>query len=233
MNGITGNQPVAAAAKPRRGRPPGRTARQEEMRRQTRAAIVEAASQVFSETPYLAATIDDIIGKAGISRATFYDHFETKLALAVAIYDSIAADWLQHFDLLTDPGIAGDGVLERWVSTLADLYVAHGFVTPLVEQRAISEPNFRLRLNRDRDAMIERLAQEGVPGLSACTDLQQAPPIDRAKARLLMLRVDQVCGILARADRLTGEDASAYIAVIAADLRRQLTATSPAISRPA
>lgn len=228
MNGMTGNQPYPSAAKPRRGRPPGRTARQEEMRRQTRASILEAASQVFSETPYLAATIDDIIRKAKISRATFYDHFETKLALAVAIYDSIAPDWLQHFELLGKPDIAKDGVLERWVSVLADLYVAHGFVTPLVEQLTISEPNFRARLNRDRDTMIERLAQDGVPGLKACVDMHQAPPLDRAKARLLMLRIDQVCGIVARGDQLTGEDARAYIAAIAEDLRTQLTAATAA-----
>lgn len=189
------------------------------MRRQTRAAILEAASQVFSRTPYLTVTIDDIIRTAKVSRATFYDHFETKLALAIAIYDSIAPDWLQHFESLTDPNIVKHGGLEKWVSTLAKLYVEHGFVTPLVEQLAISEPNFRARLDRDRDAIIERLAHQGVPGFKDCVDIAQAPPLDRARARLLMLRLDQVCGMVARDGSITEEDARAYVSVIADELR--------------
>lgn len=223
MDGTRGTTPVDPAAKPRRGRPPGRTARQEEMRRQTRAAILDAASVVFSGTPYLTATIEDIIRTAKVSRATFYDHFETKLSLAIAIYDSIASDWVQHFERLTDPDIGKPGVVEHWVSTLADLYVEHGFVTPLVEQLAISEPSFRARLARDRDAMIERLAREGVPGFRECVDLGQAPPVDRARARLLLLRLDQVCGMVARGDGLTPEDVRAFVTVVADDLRRQLT----------
>lgn len=230
MGGTHGTIPVdpvaliSPVAKPRRGRPPGRTARQEEMRRQTRAAILDAASLVFSGTSYLTATIDDIIRTAKVSRATFYDHFETKLALAMAIYDSIAADWLQHFERLTDPAIVTQGMLEQWVSALATLYVEHGFVTPLVEQLAISEPNFRARLVRDRDALIERLARQGVPGFRTCADMDQAPPIDRAKARLLMLRLDQVCGMVARGDGMSDEEARAYISVIAAELRGQFMA---------
>lgn len=225
MDGTRGTTPVDPAAKPRRGRPPGRTARQEEMRRQTRAAILDAASVVFSGTLYLTATIEDIIRTAKVSRATFYDHFETKLSLAIAIYDSIASDWVQHFERLTCPDIGEPGVLERWVSALADLYVEHGFVTPLVEQLAISEPSFRARLACDRDAMIERLAREGVPGFRECVDLVQAPPVDRARARLLLLRLDQVCGMVARGDGLTPEDARAFVTVVADDLRRQLTGT--------
>lgn len=220
------NAPTATpeAPKARRGRPPGRTRRQEEMRRETRTAIIEAAGQVFTETPYPLATIDDIIRAAKISRATFYDHFETKLALAVTLYDSIAQDWLQHFDLLKSPDVLAPGKLEQWIRALADLYVAHGFVTPLVEQLIVTEPSFRQRLDSDRDALIEWLGRCGVPGFMDCAEVSATSSLKRARARLLLLRLDQVSGMIARSEQLSTDDCAAYIAVLAEEWRRHADA---------
>jgi hypothetical protein len=56
MNARAAAQKTAA----KRGRPAGRTAFQEEQRRQTRAAVMSAAAEVFSSAAYVYATIDDI-----------------------------------------------------------------------------------------------------------------------------------------------------------------------------
>lgn len=215
----------ATASKPaaRRGRPPGRTAYQEQKRRQTRAAILNAATEIFSTTPYVHATIDDIIGKAKISRATFYDHFESKLGLASDIYDSIAPDWISHFDRLAEPGLLEKDGLEKWIADLARLYVAHGFVTPLVEQLVIFEHSFRLRIDRDRDALIERLAKAGLKSFATALGTGHEAQLQRARSRLLLLHLDQTCGMIARPDQITPEDADAYIEVLAEELRQQLT----------
>lgn len=44
----------------------------------TRRLILEAAQRVFAEAGYHAASVDQITGEAGASRATFYLHFGTK-----------------------------------------------------------------------------------------------------------------------------------------------------------
>jgi AcrR family transcriptional regulator len=46
-----------------------------------RVGILDAALAVFSRRGYHAASIDDIAGEAGVSKALIYDHFESKQAL--------------------------------------------------------------------------------------------------------------------------------------------------------
>ncbi len=209
-------------AKPRRGRPPGRSPYQEERRRQTRAAILDAAANIFAATPYVYATIDDIIHAAKISRATFYDHFESKFTLALAIYDGIAADWIGHFDRLAELDPARNRDLREWIAELAQLYVAHGYVTPLVEQLAIFEQNFRMRLDHDRDALIDRLATAGLRGFAAAMGTDHAARFQRARLHLLLNRLDQLCGMLTRPGSIPSDDANAYISILAEELGQRL-----------
>ncbi|OHT20658.1 TetR/AcrR family transcriptional regulator [Edaphosphingomonas haloaromaticamans] len=197
----------------RRGRPAGRTAAGEAQRRRTRAAILAGAGEVFAAAPYVHATIDDIIRAAGVSRATFYTHFESKLALAIAIYDGIAGDWLALFDALADARTAGG--LRAWLDRLAALYADHGYVTPLVAQLRLFEPSFRERLLRDRDRIIDRLARAGLAGFAAA----EGDMRERARAHLLLRRLDEVCADLATGEALAGihaelmvEELEAFIA---------------------
>ena len=57
--------------------PPGSTIR-EQQRAFTRERLLQAGEDVFARRGYTATTIDDIVGAAGASRATFYLHFHTK-----------------------------------------------------------------------------------------------------------------------------------------------------------
>lgn len=204
----------------RRGRPPGRTAQQEKQRTANRAAIVSASAAVFASKPYVHATIDDIIAAAGISRATFYYHFESKLALALEIYDSISTDWLDHFDSLGQIDRADIAGLTRWTRDLVQLYVDHGYVTPMVEQLAVFEPAFRQRLQQDADHLIARMAKKGIPGFVRALSTSPEQSLHHARAKLLLRQIDHVCGMLAR-DEAMGQD-EAYLAVIATDLAAQL-----------
>jgi AcrR family transcriptional regulator len=53
----------------------------EEQRLLTRTRLVEAGIALFAEKGYVATTVEDIAASARTSRATFYLHFESKLAL--------------------------------------------------------------------------------------------------------------------------------------------------------
>lgn len=211
---------------PRRGRPPGRSARQEEQRKLNRAAIVSAAAGVFATRSYIQTTIDDILVAAAISRATFYFHFESKLALAMEIYEGIATDWLTHFDRLASIDVADPGAVSRWTMDLVQLYIDHGYITPLVDQLAPFEPKFRQRLADDRDRLIDRLAEAGLPGCVRAVSAGPDRMMQRTRLRLLFQRLDQVCGLLARHEIGSGADAEAeieaYISVIGEELRNLL-----------
>lgn len=217
---------TASAAMPtaRRGRLPGRNAYQEQKRRQTRAAILAAAADIFATSPYLYATIDDIIGAAKISRATFYLHFESKLSLAVAIYDAIAPDWFDHFDKLARLRSHDVKRLKKWITGLAKLYVDHGYVTPLVAQLETFEESFRTRLHRERDATIDRLARAGLQGFAAAIGDTTEALKQRARLQLLLQRLDQVCAMITRPGIAISPDADLYIEVVAEELRQCLVA---------
>jgi AcrR family transcriptional regulator len=54
-----------------------------------RERILDAVMQVVSETGYMGMRIEDVIGVAGVSRRTFYDHFTNKEVAFLAAYDLV------------------------------------------------------------------------------------------------------------------------------------------------
>ena len=52
-----------------------------------RAAILDAALEVFAQHGYHAASIDDIAGAAGVSKALIYEHFKSKRELHAALLE--------------------------------------------------------------------------------------------------------------------------------------------------
>ncbi len=63
------------------GKIDGRTARASRRRAETRARILDAAATCFASDGYHRASVDDIIGRAGIARGTFYLYFGSKRAV--------------------------------------------------------------------------------------------------------------------------------------------------------
>ncbi|MGA5418549.1 ScbR family autoregulator-binding transcription factor [Streptomyces pseudogriseolus] len=62
-------------------------ARQERAVR-TRHAVVQAAAQVFAERGYAAATIAEILDRAGVTKGALYFHFDSKEALARGVIEA-------------------------------------------------------------------------------------------------------------------------------------------------
>lgn len=55
---------------------------QQERAVRTRRAVLEAAAAVFAERGYAAATIGEILSRAGVTKGALYFHFDSKAALA-------------------------------------------------------------------------------------------------------------------------------------------------------
>src|ERR1700735_3161228 len=82
-------------------RPMPPTLRQEH-RDATRRRIVAAARKVFVSKGYARATIEDITAAAGVSRATLYQHFDSKYALLAIATEKMRAEALEGARQLTD-----------------------------------------------------------------------------------------------------------------------------------
>ncbi len=66
--------------------------RNQQRREETRAAILQAAAQCFSERGYQATGVAEICHRAGVSKGAFYYHFESKQALFLALIEAWHAD---------------------------------------------------------------------------------------------------------------------------------------------
>jgi AcrR family transcriptional regulator len=201
----------------------GRTAFQEEKRHQTRAAILAAAIRIFSETPYVFATVDDIIRAAEVSRATFYSHFDSKLGLALAVHDELTPAWMAIHDKLATLDSYGPEELASWVQTMADLYARHAHVTALVIQMEVFEPTFRQRLKSDGDRVIERLGSLGIQGFTDACKETEAGFLKHVQAHLILKRLYQVCSELSIHEFLSCSEAKAYVHLMAEELSQFIT----------
>ncbi|MFG5718825.1 ScbR family autoregulator-binding transcription factor [Streptomyces murinus] len=87
---------------------------QQERAVRTRRAVLEAAAGVFAERGYAAATIAEILNRAGVTKGALYFHFDSKAALARGVLEErISAEYHVPRELK----------LQEWVDagmTLAD-----------------------------------------------------------------------------------------------------------------
>src|SRR5918992_915058 len=78
-----------------------------------RARLLEAVGRAGAEKGYAAATIDDIVRGAGVSKKTFYDHFRDKLDCFLAAYEAASDELLARLRELQDDARAEIPALPR------------------------------------------------------------------------------------------------------------------------
>ena len=72
----------------------------EEQKLRTRDRLLDAAFEIFSEVGFRAATIDEIMKRAGANRATFYLHFTDKMDIAAGLGRRSSAAVAERFRVL-------------------------------------------------------------------------------------------------------------------------------------
>ena len=87
-----------------------------------RERLMEAMVQAVSERGVVATTISDLVARAGISRRTFYEHFENKEACLLATYDTVVETEVQR--LLATRRRRGTGGGSSWRRSSAQLFDA-------------------------------------------------------------------------------------------------------------
>lgn len=214
---LNGEQPDNVAT-PRGG---ARAAYLERRRAATRAAILFAARTVFADASYVDAKIEDIIRAAGVSRATFYAHFDSKLELAVAIYDEIVPQTTALFARLPAVATHDARAVRQWLDDFVGLYLEHRYVTPLIAQLQLFEKGFRARILRDSEELIDLLGESGIAGFRQAMGADDAARRQRMRMRLLFNRVAASCSEIAW-EEMSATDADLCLDLVGAEILHYL-----------
>ena len=107
---------------PPRGRP-AQPSTPEDRAEALRARVVRAAALAFAEKGYFAATVEDVIARAGMSRRTFYQLFTNREDVLVAFYEDVEARMLAAIEAAVaaapDPQGRALAGIETWMTALA------------------------------------------------------------------------------------------------------------------
>lgn len=126
-----------------------------------RTRILEAIGRAVADKGYAAATIDDIVRDAGVSKKTFYEHFSDKLDCFLAAYEAASDELLEHIRAAQDTAdadwlartSAGIHAYLRWLA--AEPALARVF---LIEIAAAGPAALELR-ERMRDRYADRMRE--------------------------------------------------------------------------
>jgi AcrR family transcriptional regulator len=129
--------------------------------------LLEAVGRSVAEKGYAATTIDDIVRGAGVSKKTFYEHFQDKLGCFLAAYEAASDELYEHVRAAQD-GVASSGAdAKTWLArTHAGI---HAYLRWLAAEPALARvflievaaagPEALARRERLRDRYAERMRE--------------------------------------------------------------------------
>lgn len=97
-----------------------------------RRRLFEAMVQAVDERGFVASTISDLVERAGVSRRTFYEHFENKDECLLATYDMLIAGLIEHVSASEDASTSGLERLQSLISALFDAAIRRPAAARLV-----------------------------------------------------------------------------------------------------
>jgi AcrR family transcriptional regulator len=147
-----------------------------------REVIENAATQVFAERGYVAASIDEIARRSGVSAPVVYDHFASKLDLHRRLLerhrDELLALWREHLLTSEPPATRVPRAIDAW----ARYVETHPFAWKMLFQEttgdAAAAAAHREVLAGSR-AMLAPLVGE-LPGGADLTNLEMAAELIRS-----------------------------------------------------
>jgi AcrR family transcriptional regulator len=174
--------PSSAADSAPQAAPRGASLRQE-YRELTRKRLLEAVQEVLEETDYAAATVDEIVRRAGASRATFYVHFRSKAEAAAALLERVTPSDRGVYATLPKALRTRAG-LRRWLEQSLGWYESHARLLAALNEAMAVEGTVAER----RSAAVERM----VEALPEYLDRSDDPARARVRLQLLLRQFHQV-----------------------------------------
>ncbi|WP_099021980.1 TetR/AcrR family transcriptional regulator [Mycolicibacterium palauense] len=126
----------------------------------TREHILAASLEVFAERGYVAVTIDDIARRAGIGRATFYLHFESKAAVLRELRNTRMMTWSEQD--APRGGRHGRPSVRAFFEKVVDFYTSAPELYKVLHQARAVDPEFAAAHRETMEADLEEWRQRGV-----------------------------------------------------------------------
>jgi len=177
----------------------------ERRRARTRAALVDAARQVFARKGFDGASLDEIAATAGYTRGAIYKHFRGKEDLLFAVYDQANDEALRRYAGMLEVDPAHPLDVAAIVDTWNELFLQGDDNRALAlefELYALRNPEVSDRFLEHR-RHNERLVAEFMRTNSRDLGLRFAVPIDVLSAILLI--TSEAFMRVAQTDRDGGE----------------------------
>lgn len=129
---------------------------------QRRADLLDIAQKVFLEKGFEAATINDILAAATLSKGGFYHHFKSKDDVLNALRIRYTQQFLEAVEgrMAALPGEALEEKFQTWIAAYVDAYFSSHAVHDLVYHSVHAS-----RADADRQAItrsLENLLQQGI-----------------------------------------------------------------------
>jgi len=137
----------------------------------TRARLIDAAIEIFTERGYAKATVDEIADRAGATRATFYLHFKSKSDLIT----ELVARGKEHFhgvyaDLSPIAHSPTTTSIRGWLATaMREWNTIAPYSRPVIEAASIEPEILAMRVAQQGSEVAELAdaLRNGTPTLSA------------------------------------------------------------------
>jgi TetR/AcrR family transcriptional regulator, cholesterol catabolism regulator len=142
-----------------------------------RSDIVEAATQVFSQRGYHAASMTEIAERVGMRKPSLYHHIRKKEDLLFAIHEQLIDELIEQTTAALDPSMTPPEQMAAVLRVSFDLIARHrdAVTVFLQERRAVSGARWNeLVVKRDRyEQMVSGIIAEGTAA-KAFADLPAA-----------------------------------------------------------
>lgn len=106
----------------------------------TRQSIFEATLRAFGDKGYSLVTVDDIVGLAGVSRATFYLHFDSKAAVLRALRQKRLEEWPTEHN--PQWGTSERASIKVFFERMVDFYLETPMLHKALHEARAADPAF-------------------------------------------------------------------------------------------
>jgi AcrR family transcriptional regulator len=158
----------------------------------SRRRLLAGAEHVFRESGYLVASVDDIARAAGVSRQTFYRHFDGKLAIAIEYFKVRREEAMPLWRSLTETTAMDATATKAWLVKFLAFHRDHKRDLRALFELGVFEPAFLSYANGLVPQIIDNLAERLVAFAATMGNTPQARLL-RAEAYLLVYQILDQC----------------------------------------
>ncbi len=135
----------------------GLVAFQEKRKRANRDRLLAAAMTEFCNRGYLAVPVEDIASRAGVSRMTFYRHFNNKADVAAELFNAAAAAAMPRFLRITTMKYQDRDEVLKWIEALFEADYKNRRALRAFTQATVDEDSFTERAQQVISEIIKML----------------------------------------------------------------------------